>query len=106
MPEQCRLSDKSMVPADGHGCPGCPHPCIGPARKGSPDVLVNGRPAIRVTDPGDHKQCCGPNSWVASKGSATVFINNLAAHRRGDQDTHCGGVGYMVEGSPNVITGG
>ena len=106
MPPQCRLGDKSQVPADAHGCPACPHTCVGPAIMGSPNVNVNSRPALRVTDPGVHAACCGPNMWKASAGSGTVFINNLAAHRLGDADQHCGGVGKMIEGSNNVITGG
>ena len=106
MPNQGRVSDLSQVPADAHGCPACPHPCIGPATKGSPNVKVNGMPALRVTDSGIHAACCGPNTWVAQAGSATVFINNLKAHRMGDADTHCGGVGRLVGGSPNVVTGG
>lgn len=106
MPEQARLFDKSKIQADAHGCPACPHPAQGPAINGSPTVMVNNRPAIRVTDPGMHIACCGPNTWTATKGSATVMINNLAAHRKGDMDTHCGGVGQMDEGSNNVKTGG
>lgn len=106
MPPQCRLGDKSQVPADAHGCPACPHPCIGPAIIGSPDVFTNNMPSVRVDDMGMHAACCGPNMWTAKKGSATVFINNKAAHRLGDQDQHCGGSGQMVEGSPNVIVGG
>jgi uncharacterized Zn-binding protein involved in type VI secretion len=106
MPPQCRLGDKSQVPADGHGCLACPHTCIGPAVMGSPDVFVNNRPAVRVTDNGTHAACCGPNTWIAAKGSSVVMINGLAAHRKGDQDTHCGGVGAMVEGSDDVETGG
>jgi uncharacterized Zn-binding protein involved in type VI secretion len=106
MPSQSRLGDKSQVPADAHGCPACPHPCIGPAINGSPDVNVNSRPARRVGDSGVHAACCGPNMWTAAAGSGTVFINGKAAHRLGDQDTHCGGSGKMVEGSANVITGG
>jgi uncharacterized Zn-binding protein involved in type VI secretion len=39
-------------------------------------------------------------------GSSTVFINGKAAHRMGDQDKHCGGMGQMIEGSTNVIVGG
>jgi len=35
----------------------------------------------------------------------TVFINNKGAHRMGDQNRHCGGMGTLVEGSPNVIVG-
>jgi len=106
MPEQCRLQDKSKVPSDSHGCPRCSHECIGPATKGSPNVKVNGRWAIRVTDPGVHSSCCGGNTWIAKTGSATVFFNGLKAHRKGDQDQHCGGMGNMIEGSQNVISGG
>jgi uncharacterized Zn-binding protein involved in type VI secretion len=94
------------VPADAHGCIACPHPCVGPAIIGSPDVFVNSLPAVRVDDMGVHAVCCGPNTWTATQGSGTVFINNKAAHRMGDQDRHCGGIGQMIEGSPNVITGG
>jgi len=106
MPPQSRLGDLSQVPADAHGCPACPHPCIGPAIQGSPNVNVNSMPALRVDDIGVHAACCGPNMWTAAAGSGTVFINGKAAHRQGDQDTHCGGSGQMVQGSPNVITGG
>jgi uncharacterized Zn-binding protein involved in type VI secretion len=106
MPGQARLGDKSNVPVDAHGCPACPHPCVGPAIVGSPDVLVNGMPAFRVGDKGIHAACCGSNMWEAQMGSSTVMINNKAAHRMGDQDKHCGGMGQMIEGSTNVITGG
>jgi uncharacterized Zn-binding protein involved in type VI secretion len=106
MPGQARLGDKSQVPVDAHGCPACPHSCVGPSIVGSPDVLVNGRPAIRVGDKGVHAACCGPNTWTAQMGSSTVMINNKQAHRLNDMDQHCGGVGRMIEGSTNVITGG
>ena len=105
MPPAGRLGDKSQVPADGHGCPACPHPAVGPAIKGSPDVNINFMPALRVTDTGMHAACCGPNMWTAAKGSGTVFINGLAAHRQGDQDTHCGGSGKLINGSPDVTVG-
>jgi len=94
------------VPLDAHGCPACPHPAIGPAIAGSPDVNVNKRPALRVDDPGIHMACCGTNTWTATQGSLTVFINGKAAHRMGDQDQHCGGMGQMIEASTNVIVGG
>jgi uncharacterized Zn-binding protein involved in type VI secretion len=79
---------------------------VGPAIAGSPDVNVNSLPAVRVGDPGQHAACCGPNTWTAQAGSGTVFINNKAAHRLGDADTHCGGSGNMIVGSPNVMVGG
>jgi uncharacterized Zn-binding protein involved in type VI secretion len=105
MPGQGRLGDKANVPLDAHGCPACPHPGIGPAIQGSPDVNVNKRPALRVDDPGMHAACCGTNTWTATVGSQTVFINGKGAHRMGDQNRHCGGMGQLIEGSPNVIVG-
>ncbi|HSD87253.1 MAG TPA: PAAR domain-containing protein [Kofleriaceae bacterium] len=106
MPPQARLGDLSQVPADAHGCPACPHPAVGPAIQGSPNVKVNKRPAIRVGDKGVHAACCNGNNWTAQAGSATVFINNQKAHRQGDADQHCGGMGRMIQGSENVVTGG
>lgn len=106
MPPQGRLGDKSQVPGDGHGCPACAHGCVGPAIVGSPNVLVNSRPALRVSDNGIHAACCGPNTWKAVVGSGTVLINNKAAHRQNDMDQHCGGVGKLIEGSSDVVTGG
>lgn len=105
MPAQGRLGDKSQAPADGHGCPACPHPVIGPAVQGSPNVFVNSRPAVRVGDMGIHAACCGPNMWKAVEGSATVFFNGKPAHRMGDKDQHCGGSGKLINGSSNVYVG-
>jgi uncharacterized Zn-binding protein involved in type VI secretion len=105
MPGQGRLGDAANVAMDTHGCPACPHPAIGPAIQGSPDVNVNRRPALRIDDPGIHAACCGANTWTATAGSATVFINGKGAHRMGDQNRHCGGTGQLAEGSPNVIVG-
>ena len=106
MPGQGRLGDKAQCPSDSHGCPGCAHSTTGPAIGGSPDVNVNGTPALRVDDPGVHSACCGSNMWKAKSGSGTVFINGKAAHRENDQTQHCGGSGQLVKGSDNVIVGG
>jgi uncharacterized Zn-binding protein involved in type VI secretion len=105
MPEAGRLGDQSHIQADGHGCPACPHSATGPAVGGSANVAINGRPALRVGDPGLHAGCCGTNAWRATQGAPGVFINNRAAHRMGDEDAHCGGVGKLVEGSCNVLIG-
>lgn len=105
MPPQGRIGDNALVPADAHGCPACPHPAVGPGIAGSPNVLTNGLPSLRVGDPGIHAACCGPNKWAAKTGSRTVFINGRAAHRLSDMVRHCGGLGQLVEGSPNVIVG-
>lgn len=106
MPRQCRLGDQSVVPVDTHERNCCPHRCVGPAIQGSPDVMVNCMPALRVTDNGVHSTCCGTNTWIATTGSTTVFINNLPAHRMFDEDMHCGGIGYMMEASHDVYVGG
>lgn len=103
MPGQGRLGDKGQVAADVHGCPACPHPAIGPAIVGSPTVMVNKLPALRVDDLGIHAACCGTNMWTATEGAKTVFINNKPAHRMLDAQRHCGGMGKLIEGSPNVI---
>jgi len=106
MPGQGRLGDKSRATVDAHGCLACPHSVVGPAVQCSTDVLVNNRGALRVGDKGIHAACCGPNMWTAQMGSTTVLINNMPAHRKGDMDIHCGGVGSLIEGSPDVIVGG
>jgi uncharacterized Zn-binding protein involved in type VI secretion len=95
MPPAGRLGDQSM----------CPHGSTSPSITGSPDVKVNGQPALRVTDKGVPPPCC-PMPWVAVKGSGTVFINGLPAHRLGDQDQHASGPGKLIEGSPDVNIGG
>ena len=105
MPGQGRLGDKGNVQADAHGCPACPHPAVGPAIAGSPDVMVNKRPALRVDDPGIHAACCGPNTWTATQGAPSVFINGKAAHRLNDAQRHCGGIGKLIEASTNVMVG-
>jgi uncharacterized Zn-binding protein involved in type VI secretion len=106
MPGQGRLGDKAQIQADAHGCPGCPHPGVGPSIVGSTNVLVNGRPALRVDDVGLHAACCGGNMWSALQGSPTVFINGKAAFRQNDPTRHCGGQGKLIEGSSDVIVGG
>ena len=106
MPGLSHISILGHVAHDAHGCPSCPHTCVGPAITGSPDVLVNRRPVLRVNDRGIHAGCCGPNTWEAAKGSSTVFVNGRAAVRQGDETRHCGGVGSVQGGSPNVNAGG
>lgn len=44
--------------------------------------------------------------WSALTGSNTVFINGKPAHRQNDQTRHCGGIGRLIMGSPNVNVGG
>lgn len=106
MPDASRVSDLGKVDADAHGCPACPHCCVGPIVMGSPTVFINCLPAARVDDMGVHAACCGPNMFTATVGSGTVFINGKAAHRKDDDQQHCGGSGKSILGSPNVNIGG
>lgn len=106
MPAVARVGDKAQIPADSHGCPACPHPATGPGVSGSPDTEVNGKPVLRLGDPGIHAACCQANTWTAKEGSSTVFVNDKPIHREGDHTQHCGGIGVMTEGSPDVDAGG
>lgn len=100
-----RLADRSYVPKDSHGRGCCDHGAIGPAQTGSPNVFVNSRPVLRVGDTGVHSKCCGDNTWEAVQGAQRVIVNGRRVHRLGDEDRHCGGMGYMVDGSPDVVAG-
>ncbi len=100
-----RVQDLGFNPADVHGCPACPHPVIGPAISGSPDVLINNLNALRIGDPGVHALCCGPNIWACLTGSETVYVNNIAHHRLYDLNLHCGGIGLLVTASSDVDVG-
>jgi len=86
----------------GHGCHFPPSPATG----GSPDVFINGLPAMRVGDSYAAHACAaghaGPHGRALSSGSASVFINGLPAGRIGDS-IDCGG--SAATGSPDVFIG-
>jgi uncharacterized Zn-binding protein involved in type VI secretion len=105
MPPMCRVGDKARSPRDSHGNDCCSHGVVGPAISGSPDVTINGRPAVRIGDRGVHSSCCGPNTWRAVGGSSTVLVNGIPAVRLGDATAHCGGGGKMIEASSDVSMG-
>ena len=65
---------------------------------GSPNVLIRGQLAARVTDTAI---CAGPTDVIV-QGSPHVLINGLQAARIGDKTVH-GGV--IVTGEPTVIIG-
>ncbi len=83
-------------PNDTHGCPACPHSVKGPIQSGSPNVLIDGKPAARVGDPGIHAACCGSNTFVITTGDPNVLIDGKPAARMGDQTKHCGGAGSII----------
>jgi len=83
----------------GHGCfP--PTPII----SGSPDIIINGRPAARVGDALVDHGCgdCPPHPRSISAGSGTVIFNGKPAARTGDA-IDCGGT--IIGGSGDVIIG-
>lgn len=71
----------------------------GPILLGSPNVLIGGLPAARVTD---MATCVGPPDVIVL-GSMTVLINGLPAARMGDQTAHGG---TIVLGCLQVLIGG
>ena len=85
----------------GHASP-TPNPFHQTAyAEGSANVFTNGAKTVRITD----TTSCGD---PASAGSATVLVNSLKVHRKGDAT---GGHGSWVpnasnSGSDNVIAGG
>lgn len=84
----------------GHGCHFPPTVAV----EGSPDVLIDGKPALRAGDAYAAHGCpsCPKPSHgrKLSAGSPTVFINGRAAGRVGDA-IDCGGKASI--GSPTVI---
>ena len=97
-----RVGDIADCPADIHGCPACPHHVKGPILTGSPEVLIDGRPAARVGDTGTHATCCGPNRFEIAEGDASVLINGKPAARIGDKTKHCGGMGTITQGPKSL----
>ena len=98
MPPAARLTDMHTCPMVTPGVPPIPHvggPICGPC---SPNVIIGGMPAARVTD---MAVCVGPPDSIV-KGSPTVMINGLMAARISDMTAH-GGV--IVVGFPTVIIG-
>lgn len=69
--------------------------------QGSPDVFVDGNPAVRIGDavaghgPGEH---AGP---VMAAGSGSVFVNDIPVCRAGDAAT----CGHPASGSGDVFAG-
>lgn len=100
-----RLGDLASTPACSHNTPACPRPASGPAVACSPNVLVNGRGAVRVGDAGIQAVCMGSNEFRATRGSATVFANGRPVCRVGDATQHCGGSGTFVSGSSDTMVG-
>jgi len=90
---------KAFAPAVSFGTPADPLPTIGVITTGSSHVLVNGQPAARVGDVGI-QQSMGTNSFKIISGDNSVLIDGRAAAKIGSKTDHGGGMGSIVEGSP------
>jgi uncharacterized Zn-binding protein involved in type VI secretion len=92
-----RVGDFGDCPADVHPGPYGPHHVRGPILTGSPNVIIDGKPAARVGDTGTHVNlvCIGANKFEIVEGDNSVLINGKAAARIGDKTRHCGGMGRI-----------
>lgn len=99
MPASTRLGDIGS----GHACHFPPTPGIG----ASPDVNIDGIPAVRQGDAYAPHACptcpAPPHPRSLSGGSGSVFINGQPAGRVGDAIS-CGG--EVAAGSSTVFIGG
>ncbi len=105
MPEACREGDRTFgICDDHHRC--CPHSRGGKCGAGSPNVMINGRSAMRQGDKGDCR-CAHSGTFELKGGSATVMINGKAAIRIGDTAgcSDCEQAGMTESGSKDVMIG-
>lgn len=94
MPPAARVGDLTA-----HGTP--------LSQGGSPNVLINGRPAWRASDFHICPLSSGniPHVGGFAIGSSTVLINGVPAVRQGDAIIENGITNTVVTGSPNVLIG-
>ena len=80
---------------------------LGMAIKGSDNVEINGRPAVRRCDQGiGLSGPCFFQKWVPVMGSSTVEVNGKPLVRKDDETQHFAcGPGVMIDGSPKVVGG-
>lgn len=82
-----RQSDQDSCPLPGHG--------VNPTVSGSPNVLINGLPALRVGD----KSACGD---TVADGMSTILVNGIPIAFLGSSTSHGGAI---ITGSADVLVG-
>lgn len=82
-----RQSDQDACPIPGHA--------VNPTVTGSPDVLINGLPTLRVGD----SSACGD---TVAEGMSTILVNGLPIAFLGSSTSHGG---TIITGSGNVLVG-
>jgi uncharacterized Zn-binding protein involved in type VI secretion len=102
-----RLNDKVFAPALADGSPAAPYAATGVITSGSSTVLIDGVPAARVGDIGNHCCTAGPNWFYISEGDPQVLIDGKPAARKQDATLHdctnntgkngCSGAGKITE---------
>jgi uncharacterized Zn-binding protein involved in type VI secretion len=98
--DYARVGSQAACPADSHHCPACPHSVFGFVETGSPNVMINGKPAAREGDTGTHlAHCCGPNTFKIIRGDSEVLIDGRPAAKIDPaygETQHCGGKGRLL----------
>lgn len=82
-----RQSDQDSCPLPGHS--------VNPAVTGSPNVLINGLPALRVGD----RSACGD---AVAEGMSSILVNGLPIAFLGSATSHGG---MIITGSADVLVG-
>ncbi len=82
-----RKSDQDSCPLPGHA--------VNPTVTGSPNVLINGLPALRVGD----RSVCGD---TVAEGMSTILVNGLPIAFLGSSTSHGG---TIITGSGDVLVG-
>jgi len=101
MPGIATVGDKTKGICD-HGLPCCPHITNGVWTTGSPNVLLGGKPVVRVGDEGTH-DCPHCGKIIAKTGSPTIKVNGKSVHRVGDEVDEIFGVGITITGSGTLL---
>jgi uncharacterized Zn-binding protein involved in type VI secretion len=91
-----RVGGIARCPVYAMGCPACPHDVSGPILSGSPNVFIDGLPAARVGDTGNHSGGCGLLFYEIKAGDPSVLIDGKPAARVGDPTHHGGGMGTII----------
>jgi uncharacterized Zn-binding protein involved in type VI secretion len=91
-----KVTSVAHCPVYALGCPACPHDVKGPIMSGSPNVFIDGLPAARVGDYGNHAGGCGSTYFEIITGDPNVLIDGKPAARVNDQTRHSGGMGRIL----------
>lgn len=103
--DYANTEDPAIAEADSHGCPACPHACLGYCTTFSPTVKVRGFPAVRKGDVGNHTllACCGPNTFEIVEGDPNVLVDGKPSAKILSKTKHCGGTGRIYKSDSKEV---